>query len=202
MIKNPILGLFSVLLVVFVFTSCSDDALKTPKPRMYPRIMYPAKSSSISYTASDCPFTFNYPGYCTIQKDSFVFEGKPTSNCWFDINSKDLNLSLHCSYYPLDGPKSLSKHIEDAFKIAGNHNSRANYRKEDRIENKNGVKGLIFNIEGPVASPVQFYLTDDKRHFFRASLYYNSKVNPDSTAAVYTFIKPELDSLIATFRWK
>lgn len=188
--------------MVLCFTSCGDESIKTPKPRMYPRIMYPIETGNSSYSTSDCPFTFTYPSYCTILKDSFVFEGKPASNCWFDINAKDLNLSLHCSYYPLSGAKSLTKHIEDAFKIAGNHNSKANYRKEDPIVNQYGVKGLIFNIEGPVASPVQFYLTDDKKHFFRASLYYNSKVNPDSTAAVYNFIKPEIDSLIATFKWK
>jgi gliding motility-associated lipoprotein GldD len=113
-----------------------------------------------------------------------------------------LNASLYCSYYRITKDKSISALINDAFNIAGKHNIKANYRRETIIENKNGVKGILFDIEGPVASPVQFYLTDDKNHFFRASLYFNSKVNPDSTAPVLSFIKTDIDTLISTFRWK
>jgi gliding motility-associated lipoprotein GldD len=194
-----IVGILVVLCILI--TSCSDEVAKSPKPRMYPRISFPVKSLT-SYTSELCPFIFRYPSYCNITKDTFIYQGKPASDCWFDIQSKDLNLSLHCSYYPVSSKQALSKLIEEAFKIVENHNSRANYRKEDQIINKYGVKGLIFNIEGAVASPLQFYLTDEKKHFFRASLYFNSKVNPDSTAAVFNYIRPEIDSLIYNFNWK
>ena len=60
----------------------------------------------------------------------------------------------------------------------------------------------MFDIDGPVASPTQFYLTDEDKHFFRASLYFNSKVNPDSTAQVLEFLKPEIDTLLSSFKWK
>jgi gliding motility-associated lipoprotein GldD len=192
--------LFS-LVIILILVACNDPEAVTPRPRMYPRVIYP-QGGSVKYVNPSCPFTFDYPKFCSIQKDSFVFEGKPASDCWFDIFSKDLNMSLHCSYYPINGELSLRKHIEDAFKIAENHNSRANYRKEEKIETKNGAKGLMFNIEGPVASPLQFFLTDEKKHFFRASLYFNAKVNPDSTQAVLEFIRPGVDSLISSFHWK
>lgn len=189
------------LIAILALFSCGGKSVLTPKPRMFPRVFYPTKSL-VSYENKACPFIFKYGGYNKILKDTFVFEGKPMSDCWFDIHSKDLNASLHCSYYRSDGKKTISTHIDDAFKIAGNHNTKANYRKEDIIANKYGVKGLMFNIEGPVASPIQFYLTDNDKHFFRASLYFNSKVNPDSTAAILDFIRPDIDSLIASFRWK
>jgi gliding motility-associated lipoprotein GldD len=192
---------FVLSVIVMSFLACGDDIAVTPKPRMFPRVFYPTKSMA-TYNSETCPFTFNYLGYNKILKDTFIFEGKPMSDCWFDVHSKDLNASLHCSYYGTNGSKSISTHIDDAFRIAGNHNTKANYRKEDVISNKYGVKGLLFSIEGPVASPIQFYLTDNDKHFFRASLYFNSKVNPDSTAAVLEYIKPDIDSLISSFRWK
>ena len=186
---------------ILIFVSCNGDGIKTPKPRMYPRVFFPERSYT-KYDTSHCPFVFKYASYNKILRDSFIFEGKPVSDCWFDINSHDLNASIHCSYYEVNSQKTLSKLIEEAFKIASNHNTKANFRKEDVILNSYGVKGLMFHIDGPVASPIQFYLTDEKHHFFRASLYFNSRVNPDSTAIVLDFIKPDIDSIIANFQWK
>lgn len=186
--------------IIFIF-SCSDETIKTPKPRMYPRVVYP-KKNYVNFDTTLCSFQFRYPDFNKILKDSFKFEGKPVDPCWFDLRSKDLNTSLHCSYYNINDKKSLSSLIDDAFNLAGKHNVKANYRKETIIENKYGVTGILFDIEGPVASPTQFYLTDGKNHFFRASLYFNSRVNPDSTAPVLTFVKQDIDTLIATFRWK
>ena len=180
---------------------CKDAEVRTPKPRMFPKVVYPEKT----YTLLDtflCHFTFKHPTYTAIVKDSFVFEGKPVDPCWFDLQATTLNTSLHCSYYQITKDKNLSGLINDAFNLAGKHNIKANYRKETIVNNKFGVKGIIFDIEGPVASPTQFYLTDDKNHFFRASLYFNSKVSPDSTAPVLTFLRQDIDTLIATFQWK
>ncbi len=198
--SNNIWVLTIVLFIVSLF-ACSENSIKTPKPRMYPRVIYPAKNY-VQFDTSHCGFSFKYPNYNTIEQDSFKFEGKPANPCWFDLQSKDLNTSLHCSYYKIDNKKDLSSLIDDAFNLAGKHNVKANYRKEIIIENKYGVKGILFDIEGPVASPTQFYLTDEKNHFFRASLYFNSKVNPDSTAPILTFVKQDIDTLIASFQWK
>jgi len=187
--------------IVLITVSCENNEAKTPKPRMYPRVTYPERSYS-TFDTSICNFNFRFPNYSKIVKDSFIFEGEPAHPCWFDIEINDLNATLHCSYYEITKKKNLSSLINDAFNIAGKHNIKANYRKETVISNKSGVKGILFDIEGPVASPVQFYLTDEKIHFFRASLYFNSKVNPDSTAPVLEFLKKDVDSLISTFHWK
>lgn len=172
-----------------------------PKPRMFPRVFYPQKSFQ-SFDTSLCNFKFRFPKYGKIVKDTFIFEGEPSHPCWFDIDMKELNATLHCSYYEVTTNKNLSSLINDAFFIAGKHNSRANYRRESTIKNEHSVKGLLFDIEGPVASPTQFFLTDEKSNFFRASLYFNSKVNPDSTAPVLEFIKTDIDTMIASFQWK
>jgi gliding motility-associated lipoprotein GldD len=179
---------------ILIIGGCNNnESSATPKPRMYPRIFYPAKGIQ-AYIDANCPFTFKHGSYYTVMPDA-----KP---CWFDLHSKDLNATIHCSYYSPVNDKELSKLIDDAFKITSNHNAKASYRNEEVIKNRNGVKGLIFNIDGPVASPLQFYLTDEKNHFFRGSLYFNSKVNADSTLAVLQYLRPEIDSLVASFNWK
>lgn len=194
-------SVYFVILSIVVWTACSDEALKLPKARMYPKVIYPEGNTYV-FDTSLCQFSFKLPEYCEIVQDSFIFDGKPSNPCWFDIQIPQLNASIHCSYYQITNSKSLSDLVNDAFYIAGKHNIKANYRKESIIELANGTKGVLFDIEGPVASPVQFYMTDEKKHFFRGGLYFNAKVNPDSTAPMLAFVKKDIDTLIASFKWK
>lgn len=184
-----------------LLSSCSSEYTPLPKPRMYPRVVYPEKKYT-PFQKSDCPFSFQMPEYGAILNDTFRFEGRPDNPCWFDLNLTSLNASIHCSYYEISGSRSLTSLVNDAFNLAGKHNIKANYRKESVIDNGSGVKGILFEIDGPVASPLQFYITDEKKHFFRASLYFNATVNPDSTAPVLQFLRPDLDTLISTFSWR
>ncbi len=187
--------------VIVLFTwSCGGHELNTPKPRMYPKVNFPERGFAF-FDTTMCYFKFKYPSYGSIIQKKYIFEDSPVHPCWFDIQMDTLNATLHCSYIPLDSKNNLSNLVTDAFKIVDEHNIKANYRRENIIENSD-VKGLQFDIEGPVASAYQFYLTDEKKHFFRAALYLNSKVNPDSTQIVIDFIKQDLDSMITSFSWK
>jgi len=60
----------------------------------------------------------------------------------------------------------------------------------------------MFEIEGDVATPIQFFLSDSTNHFFRASLYFENKVQVDSMAPVYEFVRQDIDTLLSTFYWK
>jgi len=55
---------------------------------------------------------------------------------------------------------------------------------------------------GRAASPLQFFLTDSTNHFLKASLYFNSKVNPDSIAPIAEFVKVDVAELINTLKWE
>lgn len=198
-IKFLSLSIF-VLHLLFGFFSCKEEII-TPKNRMYPRIHFPVKNYQ-QYNNADCPFTFEYPTYGTIRKDSTFFQDKVMSDCWFDIRVDSLNTSIHCNYVEISVENTIDKLVNDAFTIASKHNIKANARMESKIENEYGVTGLFFDIDGPVAMPIQFYVTDSTHHFFRGSLYFNAKVNPDSTAPVLTFIKADIEKLLETFQWK
>ncbi len=90
----------------------------------------------------------------------------------------------------------------DAFLIATKINERANYMEEMPVRNAQGVGGLRLTWTGPAASPIHFFLTDTTTHFFKAALYFDSKVQPDSLAPIASFIKSDIDTLISSFRWR
>lgn len=194
----------SLFFILSVLTSCGDSNSYAPKPRMYPKVTFPAKTSLI-YNNSTCPFTFDYPEYYQVVKDSSKVGGvKPNDKqCWFNLDSESLKMTLHVSYLSINNRKDLDTHIKDAFTLADEHNIKASFRKEEIIEHKeNNITGLLFEIEGEVAAPLQFYVTDSTRHFLRASLYFNNKVNQDSTKIIYDFMRKDVVHLLETIRFR
>jgi len=191
------LVLFSTLIL-----SCGDPAVLTPKPRAFPKIEFPEKTYQ-KFSGEFCEFTFNYPKYAKIQQDEYYFEDNAPHACWFDINVPELNGKIHCSYVPLDKRiNTLDEMRSDAFQLVGKHNLKASYIDELPIEKPDGTFGYAFDIEGPVASPFQFFLTDGKEHFVRGALYFNSQAKPDSLAPMYEFMKTDIMELINTLEWK
>ena len=181
--------------------SCGEELVKTPKPRMYPRVIFP-KQAYEPFLLDVCNFTFEKPAYAKIKSGIEFFGEKSSHPCWFDLQLEDFGGAIHFSYNSIDATNSLDKLISDAFRIVEQHNSKAEYRNEIRIENKNGVNGLLFRLEGPVASPINFFLTDTTQHFVRASLYFNTAVDPDSIAPVLDFVSKDIDRILGSFEWK
>jgi gliding motility-associated lipoprotein GldD len=188
-------------LLALLITACGEDVPYTPKPRGYPKVIYPEKAYQ-AFDADFCHFTFEYPVYAEIEQDTTFFENQPTHPCWFDVYTPAFNSRIHCSYYPVGENKSLERLKQDAFEMADWHNKRANYIDEIRIERpEDEVYGFAFEIEGPAASSFQFYLTDSTRHFLRGALYFQAKAEPDSLAPITRFVKEDVRYLINTFQW-
>ncbi|NJL76065.1 MAG: hypothetical protein HC892_14630 [Saprospiraceae bacterium] len=177
---------------------CSEPVF-TPKPRAYPRIEYPERAYQ-AFDTSFCAFTFQYPKYATIIKSTNP--NAANGECWFDIFIPNFDCRLHCTYYPIANNSDFEQLRSDAFNLVDNHNIRADYINESRIQKDNQVSGFLFDIEGPAASPFQFYLTDSTKHFLRASLYFNTQAKHDSLAPIYEFVKTDFLHLISTFAWK
>ncbi len=184
---------------LFLLSTACEQEMPLPKPRAYPKVNYPEKAYR-SFDEDYCNFTFKYPTYTNIVQDTNFFDEMPAHPCWFDIYYPDFDSRIYCSYLPITPEKDLETLKSDAFELADWHNKKANYIEERQID-KGEVQGFIFDIEGPVASPFQFYLTDGNKHFFRGSLYFNTQVNPDSLAPIYDFIKEDIVELINTFEW-
>ena len=190
--------IFSVFFL-FILYSCKNES-SVPKPHAYPRIQFP-KGIQRLVSETYCPLEFEFPTYGVIQKERNFFEEKSADSCWFTIQIPDLNSSIYCSYGPITKTNSFDKYIEDSYKILNKHNIKAEFRSDIPLRT-NAASGMAFEIDGPVATPYQFYLTDSSNHFFRAALYFNAKVNPDSTKPVFDFLKKDIEHMQSTFVWK
>lgn len=190
---------YLILLLCVLFTACQETP-PSPKPRAYPRIMFPERGFQ-TFDKEYCNFTFEYPSYAQVVQDTSFFEKRPVHPCWFDLYVEAFDCRLHCSYYPIGQGKTFEELKTDAFELVDWHNKRANYIDEILIDRNGNVGGIAFDIDGPAASPFQFFLTDSTQHFMRASLYFNTQVEPDSLAPAYDFVKEDILKMIETFRW-
>ncbi|MBK8489920.1 MAG: hypothetical protein IPL49_03190 [Saprospirales bacterium] len=196
--------LFLLLIPILTLAACSDPVF-TPKPRGFPRIEFPERTNVVeTFDQTDCPFSFELPAYYEVQQDTAYFDEAPIHSCWFNLVVPAFDSRLHCSYLPVGTQgKTFDRLRSDAFDLANWHNKKANYIDEIPIKTRNGVEGMLFTFDGPVASQYQFYLTDSlHQHFFRAALYLNTQSRPDSLAPIYEFLRQDVDELITTFRWE
>lgn len=188
---------------MLTLSACSSDGPPpTPKPRAFPKVDYPDYTYQ-QFNKDYCSFTFQYPTYAEVVQDDNFFDEQPTHPCWFDLYIPAFDSRLHCSYVAIGSDKSLDQLRTDAFEMADYHTKRANYIDELRIDRAQeaDVEGFAFAIEGPAATPFQFYLTDGEDHFFRASLYFNTQVRPDSLRPIYDFVRKDVMKMIETFEW-
>jgi gliding motility-associated lipoprotein GldD len=184
------------------FSSCNDDLI-VPKPRIYPRIVYPNRAENQLFKTDFCAFTCELPSYATVVKDELFFDEKPKDECWFNVEVKDLNAKIFCSYYPIRSRAEFDELVSDAFEMVNKHNVKATSINQQVLNRADSdVHGIVFDIEGPVASTYQFFLTDSTKHFLRGALYFETQARPDSLAPVIDFMKDDVNTLVSTLRWR
>ncbi|MCY7328736.1 MAG: hypothetical protein LH618_09325 [Saprospiraceae bacterium] len=203
MFSNKNISVVSGLFLLFILllpTAC-EERIAVPKPRSYPRVVYPEKAYQ-PFEASYCHFTFDMPTYATIERDTAFFDEKPRDECWFNLNVPALNATIYCSYYPLKSRKDFDELVKDAFEMTQKHNIKASYIEEIPVHRPaDHVHGIVFHVEGAAASSYQFFLSDSTRNFVRGALYFYAKARPDSLAPVVYFIKKDLTRLVETLQW-
>jgi gliding motility-associated lipoprotein GldD len=186
---------FLLIPCFFFLGSCGGDDEYSPKPKGYFRIDLPKKSYQVY--DQDCPFSFEYPRYARIVHDP----ERLAEPCWLNFEFPRFGATLHLSYKDLN--HDALNYIKDSWDLVQKHISKASAMNNEEVARKNEkVFGLVFNIEGNAASPLQFYLTDSTRHFIRGALYFSAVPNKDSIGPVYEFIRADIAHMIQTFRWK
>lgn len=195
----------SVLPTVFFFISCmfvmGCGNSYTPKPRGYFKIVMPQRGYQ-HFESATCPFTFEYPTYGVINRDTVFLDTVPDNPCWFNISFPSLNGNLYLSYKEMAGKDMLQQLVEDAHQLTFKHTIKADYIDENLLHTPNHVYGIYYEVGGNAASAVQFFVTDSIKHFLRGSLYFYNTPNADSIAPVVDFIKPDIIELISTLKWK
>lgn len=184
--------------IILLLSSCNSDPV--PKPKGYFKIDLPQKQYAL-FNAPGYPYTFEYPVYSKVIKDSTFFDEKPENEFWINLDFPGFDGRLHLSYKEI-GKNKFSQLVDDAFKMTSKHTLKASSIDEIPVKGNDGVTGFIFNVGGNAATGKQFFVTDSTRHFLRGALYFNSTPNYDSIQPVEQFLYADMKHLIETLRWK
>jgi gliding motility-associated lipoprotein GldD len=186
-------GLWSILLA-----SCNSPY--TPKPAGYFKINFPEKKYQ-QFNQLGYPYTFEYPVYAKIVKDSTFFGDATENPWWINVEFPQFSARIYLSY-KIIGAYKLDSLLNDAFNLTNKHSVKASYIDDSVMNVSNNVHGEFFKIEGNVATANQFFLTDSIKNFIRGALYFDATPNEDSLRPVNRFLVEDMKHLINTFRWK
>jgi len=212
--KRPI---FLLVLAVVLFTACNSTY--TSKKKGYFKIDLP-KHAYVSFDKPDFPYSFDYPAYANIVKDSTYFDSSPENPYWINIDFPKLNARIFLSYkiiggkavYKVKGPdgkykdsfaiNQFDKMVNDAFNLTNKNQAVSASIKDSLFRTKNGITGVFFKVGGNAATAKQFFLSDTTTHFLRGALYFEATPNIDSIRPVQDFLQVDIDHLLNSFRWK
>ena len=184
-----------LIICLLLFASCMGNDNFQPKRKGYFRISFPDKHY-VTYNSS-CPFSFDYPDYAKVVKDTDA----GSQPCWLNVVYPTFRGKLYLSYKTVNN--NLNEYLEECRNFVVKHEIKANAINEKDYDNpREKVYGHIYEIEGNAASNLQFYLTDSTKNFIRGALYFYSIPNNDSLAPVLAFIKQDIYHMVETFKWK
>jgi len=199
--KSKLLELFFCLLPVASCLSACNSNYTIGKKKGYFRIDFPEKKYQ-AFNQSGYPYTFEYPFYANVAKDTTFF-GDKAGDWWINIDVPRFAARIYISYKEIHSRNNLDSLVSDAFKMAyRKHSDIATGITDSSMITPNKVEGIYFSLAGNTATANQFFLTDSTKHFLRGALYFDATPNADSLGIVNDFLKKDLLHLINTLKWK
>ena len=187
-----------IILFTEVFNiACNSDY--TPKPRGYFKISFPQHTYQV-FDQPGYPYTFEYPKYAEVIRDTTFFESRPENPYWINIDFPSFRARIYVSYKQVSN--DFDKLRNDAYKMTFKHTYKATSIEDSIMRTPNGISGVYFNVGGNAATATQFYLTDSSKHFIRGALYFDTTPNEDSLKIVNNFLEVDMRHLINTLRWR
>lgn len=189
-----------MILLGALLLSCNSP-YTVGKKRGYYTIAFPEKKYQV-FDQPGYPYTFEYPVYAAIKKDSTFFQDK-ADDWWINIDVPQFGGRIHISYKPINERNRFDSLVEDGFKMAyRQHINMATGIQDSLFSTASGLKGIYFNLGGNTATANQFFVTDSTKNFLRGALYFDATPNADSLGVVNDFLKKDLLHLINTLQWK
>ena len=185
------------LIALFVI-SCNSEF--TPKRKGYYRIDFPKHEYRV-FNEPGYPYTFEYPVYASVLKDSTYFEAQPENPYWINIDFPRFNGRIYISYKNIAGG-NFTNLVNDAYKMTYKHTSKATEITDSIMRTPNNVSGIFFEVGGNAATAKQFFLSDSTKNFLRGALYFDATPNEDSLSVVNSFLQEDMKHLINTLKWK
>ena len=177
-----------IIIAVFLF-SCGNEIV--PKPKPYLTLKYPI--TSYKKIETNCPYSFEISNLANINFKN---------NCWASIEYPQLKATIHISYRKVEG--NLDEILKEIEKLTFEHTIKADaipdYRPFENSDKK--VYGKLYNIEGNVATNIQFRATDSVKNVLSGALYFYAKPNYDSIVPTIKYLEKDMMHLIETLEWK
>jgi len=218
--KTKAVSFFNFFLLTFSFylllSACNSTY--TSKKTGYYKIEFPERAYTV-FKKEGFPYTFEYPVYAQVVKDSTYFDQDLQNPYWINLDFPQLGGRIFLSYKAIGGKStykvkqpdgtykdSLGTNVfdlmvNDAFKLTSKNESVASSIKDSLFHTKNGITGVFFRVGGNAATAKQFFMSDTTKNFFRGALYFDVTPNADSLRPVVDFLQKDIDHLINTFKW-
>jgi gliding motility-associated lipoprotein GldD len=210
---------FSPFLFFIALAVCACNSTYTSRKTGYFKIDLPQKKYQL-FDEPGFPYSFEYPVYAKVVKDSTYFDANPENDYWRNIDFSQFEAKIFLSYKAIGG-KALykikkadgtykdslginvyDKIINDAFNLTNKNDDIATSKKDSLFKTKNNVSGLLFKLGGNAATQRQFFMTDTTKNFIRGALYFYATPNADSVKPVVDFLQQDIDHMISTFKWR
>ncbi len=188
-----------ILGAVLFLSACGQ--VYTPRPRGYFRIKLPAKSYRV-FNEPGYPYTFEYPVYAKVVKDSLYFDTAAENPWWINIEFPGLDGKIYLSYKIIGKKYSLEQLVNDAHFLTYKNDVKADHIDQILYETPHHVSGIFYDVGGNAATAKQFFATDSSSHFLRGALYFYAVPNADSLAPVTKFVEKDMWHLLETLKWK
>ena len=173
------------LFVSVVFSDCSGR--KEPEVPALPAAIYALSPDTL-------PFRFDV-------SDQAVFTAKrnKADEYFCNINYPTLNACIYCTWHGMR-PDDFETMSRESRALVYSHVQVATGIDEQFYGNDmQRVYGFLYDIKGPVATPLQLALTDSTSYFFNASLYFNATPNVDSLAPYVAHVRKDMEQMMQTF---
>jgi gliding motility-associated lipoprotein GldD len=188
-----------LLFIASILAACNSPY--TYKKKGYFYIEFPEKKYQ-AFDQPGYPYTFEYPVYAKVTKDSTFF-GDKAEDWWINIDVPRFAGRIYVSYKQIRNNHQIDSLVNDAFKMAYKQHTEVSTGIDDSLmRTPNGVEGIYYSLKGNTATANQFFLTDSTHNFLRGALYFDATPNEDSLGIVNDFLKKDLQHLINTLKWK
>lgn len=215
--KNQQSVFIAIILGCTFFAACNSTY--TSKKKGYFNIDLP-EHKYVSFDKPDFPFSFDYPVYGNIIRDSTYFDSSPENPYWINVDFPGLNARIFLSYKIIGGnavykikqadgsykdsvaTNQFDKMVNDAFNLTNKNQVVSNSIKDSVFRTANNISGVYFKVGGNAATARQFYMSDTTKNFLRGALYFDATPNADSLKPVLDFLQTDLEQMIRSFKWK
>lgn len=205
------------ILLSLGFFACNSTY--TSKKSGYYKIDFP-KREYVKFDNPGYPYSFEYPVYAKIEKDSSYFDKNSSNPYWMDIDFPGFNGKIFISYKVIGGTSiykvkapagnyidsvglnTFQKLVDDSYKLTYKNDIKAYSIEDSVMHTPNNITGVYFRLSGSVATAQQFFLSDTTHNFLRGALYFDATPNEDSLKPVNNFLQEDMKHLINTLQWK